>query len=320
MKIFDERVSNGVDRVEYRIKVKQFRERMEKWKPGRKITNVSKFHYLDSEFELIIYPNGYDDGNKGFVSIFLKSNNSHDLYVTYSMSMGLERQSLEDQKILSNQGMGFTKFYSHFINEFDDDKLEIICIVSKIMTDPARGYQIENNYQMMTAIRSDVRDLLDSHSKEKGRLLERENDTESKFTNILQGQMAMQIEFQKKMDEVTKSMQELKSVNNIQQQQHQGRFDDLENDVHYNEIPKPKCVTCRSNLTSTSQIDQCPAGHLLCLICKNISRVSKCPICFLPMTRATGLESYLKILFPITAENYDFLSKPNMPRNILNIE
>ena len=43
MKMFEERVSNGVDKVEYRIKVKEFRGRMTKWNPGRRITNLSPF-------------------------------------------------------------------------------------------------------------------------------------------------------------------------------------------------------------------------------------------------------------------------------------
>ena len=61
MKIFEERVSNGVDEVEYRVKVKQFRDRMNKWKPGRAIMNLSKFYFMDCAFELSIYPNGDDD-------------------------------------------------------------------------------------------------------------------------------------------------------------------------------------------------------------------------------------------------------------------
>ena len=131
----------------------------------------------------------------------------------------------------------------------------------------------------------------------------------------------MQTEFQKKIDEVTKSMQELKSVklNHQKQEQELDRFDNMEN-IHYNVIPKPKCIKCESNLTSISKIYQCPAGHLLCLICITIFVTAVCPICQQPLTRATGLESYLKILFPPTVENYEFLSKDNLPQNISNVE
>ena len=325
MKIFDERISNDVDTVEYRIKIKQFRERMEKWKPGRKLTNLSPFYFMNSKFELQICPNGKNDDNKDFVSIFLMNENNEDLYVSYSMSLGHQTQSLENQKILSHQGFGWPKFYCHGlglrqpIEEEYDDKLEIICEITKLMRDPAEGGQFENQYQLTSEIRSYVRDLTDSHLREEGRLLALETDMKSRFNDMMQGQKAMQMEFQKKIDEVTKSMQEMKDVQINQQQQQPSRFDDTGNDIHYNNIPKPKCVKCRSNLTSTSQIFQCPSGHLLCLICKDISGETKCPVCHEAISRATGLEGYLKILFPTTA-NFEFLSKDKLPQNISNVE
>ena len=332
MKIFEERISNGANEVEYRIKVKQFRERMNKWKTGRTITNLSPFYFMDSEFKLKICPNGETDESKGFVSLYLMNENEEDLYVSYSLSLGLKMQSLENQKIISNLGFGRAKFYCHsgYPIEENDDNLEIICTITKLMKDPAAGKQLQNHYQLTSEIRSDVRlladdmrDFADSHSKEKGRLLASETDMKNTFSNLMQGQKTMQMEFKKKIDEMTKSIQELKNLqinHQMQQQQQLERFDDMENDNQFNFIPKPKCVKCGSNLTSTLQIDQCPAGHLMCHICKNISGQAKCPLCHEPTARATGLESYLKILFPTTVENYEFLSKYKSPQNISNVK
>lgn len=326
MKIFEERVSNCVDKVEYRIKVKQFRERMQKWKPGRMINNLSPFYFMDCKFNMQIYPNGRSEKESGYVSVFLYNGNEKDIYVTCLLSMGITKNCLVNQKIVSNQGLRWLKFYGITAIEDledDDEKLEIICTITKIMKDPAEGDKFENQYQLTSGIRSDVRDLAVSHTNEKERLVALETDMKTRYNNLMQGQNKMQIELKKKFDEITKSMSELSSANtNQQQQQHHGQldqFDDYENDLHYSDIPKPKCVKCRSNLTSTSQIYQCPSGHLLCLICKDIFGATKCPVCHEPITRATGLESYLKILFPTTA-NFEFLSKNKLPHNISNVE
>ena len=321
MKIFEEKVSNGVDEVEYRVKVTQFRDRMNKWKPGRKINNLSPFFFMDCLFELHIYPNGEDTDSKGYVSIFLISANLEDLYVSYELSMGDEIQFLENQKIESLGGFGRAEFYSHDLeDEYDDNELEIVCNITKVMKDPGEA-KMENQYQLTSKIRSDVEDLADSNAKVNEKVLELESDIKSRFNNVMQAQKEMQSEIKKKIDDLTKSMQELKNAQQHQQPNQQpNKFDDIDSDIQYNNIQKPKCVTCRSNLTSTSQIFQCPTGHLLCLICKNISGKAKCPSCHEPITRATGLESYLKILFPITAENFEFLSNNSSSQNISNVE
>ena len=308
MKIFDERISNRVDNVvEYRVKVTQFKDKMEKWKPGRKINSLSPFFFMDCKFSLGVYPNGSDDERKGFVSVFLRNENCEGLYVSFSVILGLQNQTIENMKIGSNDGYGWGKFYGHWIKEDDDDKLEIVCRITKVMKD-------KGEHQLESVLRSDIRDLASSRSKENKRLVKHETDMKNRFTSIMQGQNTMQIEFKKKMDEVTKELKKMKCCE--QHQQQPVRFDD----DHYHQVPKPKCVKCGSNLTSASQIDQCPAGHLMCLICKDISGEARCPICHEPMTRATGLESYLKILFPTTVENYEFLSKDNSPQNISNLE
>ena len=251
--------------------------------------------------------------------------NQEDLFLDFSLSLGQQKRDLKNQEIQSNEGLGWDKFYCHLghpIEEEYDEKLEIICTITKLMRDPAEGGQFENQYQLTSEIRSELRDLTDSHLREEGRLLALETDMKSRFNDMMQGQKAMKMEFKRQIDEVTKSMQDMKNVQiNPQQQQQQqpGRFDDTENYIHYNNIPKPKCVECRSNLTSNSQIFQCPSAHLLCLICKDISGETKCPVCHEPISRATGLEGYLKILFPTTA-NFEFLSKDKLPHNISNVE
>ena len=61
--------------VEYKVKVKHFKKKMNSWKPGKSIRNL-KFNYKDYEFQMCIYPNGNTEDAKGFVSVFLQNNNN----------------------------------------------------------------------------------------------------------------------------------------------------------------------------------------------------------------------------------------------------
>ena len=207
MKIFEERVSNGVDKVEYRVKVRLNSSGRE-WTNGDQecklwvCLNSSSWISKDCAFQLTIYPNGADNGCCGNVSMFLLNKNNEDLYVTYSLRMGIKEKEFEDELMYHGTGTGQPHFYDQLLrcSENEDDELEIICTITKLLKEPQKGELFKNQYQLTKGILSEVEELRKSHQ------------------NIIKGQNELKQELQE-MRKAQKQFQENVELQMLQMNQ-----------------------------------------------------------------------------------------------------
>ena len=131
MSMVEEKISIGSGDVEYRVKVKKFKEKMKKWPPGRHITNLSSFYYENIDFLLSIVPNGSTINEKGFVSIYLFSNSNHKVYINCELKMGIGTIRKLENQLIGEIGIGWPKFYDHSLNSLEmEQDLEIVCIIT----------------------------------------------------------------------------------------------------------------------------------------------------------------------------------------------
>ena len=82
--IHDEWVSQEDSGVEYGGKIKLYSSKMYKWEPGTWELS-SSFKMRDSEFQIIIFPNGKTYKQEGFLSVFMKNENDYNIKVSFEI-------------------------------------------------------------------------------------------------------------------------------------------------------------------------------------------------------------------------------------------
>ena len=167
MTITDEKVSYQDGRTCFKLKIKQFRDKMKKWKPGRVIES-KHFYYMDSKFYLQVHPNGDSHKERGYVSIHLINDNPYSINVEWEIK--LDTRSERSVDCFSPRGdggygdsWGWLKFYdqencSEYLRilkyENDvDDQLEICCTIFKVWQDV---HQAKSPHLMTKEIAEDV--------------------------------------------------------------------------------------------------------------------------------------------------------------------
>ena len=125
----------------YRVKIDQFRNKMNQWKPGRSL-ELKPFvaHDDKTQFHLEVFPNGSKDEHKGHVSIFLHNDNDKSVHCSYELRIGSQTRSDEDMHFPPNEAWGSGKIFDHFFcrswkKETVDERLEIFCKISKLWTE-----------------------------------------------------------------------------------------------------------------------------------------------------------------------------------------
>ena len=82
----EEKLTTTLTETIYSVKIKKFHAKMQKWDPGKKV-ELNPFPYKDNLFSLLVYPNGDDEKNRGFVSVFLKNEGQEKLKVDCELKL-----------------------------------------------------------------------------------------------------------------------------------------------------------------------------------------------------------------------------------------
>jgi len=121
----------------YRWTIEDFRNKMENFKLGQQLES-SQFVINGFKICINLYPNGRNEEEGGFVSLFLRNDNSVQLEVKCEFILGSKqtfKHLFSFNKINPNSGYGFPKMYSHEqvlskgILE-DGDNLEIKAVIT----------------------------------------------------------------------------------------------------------------------------------------------------------------------------------------------
>lgn len=99
----------------YRWTVEDFKTKMDMFKMGQQLES-SQFVINGLKLCINLYPNGRNDEEGGFVSLFLRNDNSIQLEVMCEFVLGVKntfRHHFTFNKINPNSGYGFPKMYSH---------------------------------------------------------------------------------------------------------------------------------------------------------------------------------------------------------------
>ena len=237
-----ERIMYECGTTSYRVKVNQFHNKMNQWKPERSLQLKSFVAHDDrTQFHLEVFPNGREDKHRGHVSIFLISDSDKSVRCSYELRIGGQTKCAEDVNFLPNDAWGSDEIFSHFDffcrswkRDTVDERLEIFCKISKLWTesdDPV--------------FKSSQKIANDKSSYEPGKtcekidvLLDSFNELHNKVSSL-----EKKLDLQKKENDEIK----LKVTNKL--------------------IPSLLCPACFEPLNRSPKIAQCVFGHLLCWNC-----------------------------------------------------
>lgn len=274
----DERISYSGGTTSYRVEIKSFANKMNKWNPGREV-RCKYFWHDDIKLRLIVNPNGNDEESKGFVSVFLCNESDQDIWIDGEIKLAetIERftaGSSDDFK--ADDCWGPLTFFDHdkldLMDSTDDDSLAITVTIRKVWKTFDEG-KLNNQSisQGVKKIQGKITDLMHSNTKlecEMNSVLSRLQKLETRFP---------QVEDQREGASAS-------NWTNISQAD-RGLM-----------IPKPECPVCFEEMDTETKIAQCYSGHYLCWGCK--ANIQECPSCKLPVDgRAIGMEHYIKTLF-----------------------
>jgi len=120
----------------YRWTIEDFKSKMENFKLGQQLES-SQFVICGLKMCINLYPNGRNEDEGGFVSLFLRNDNSIQLEVMCEFTLGVQhsyKHNFSFNKINPNSGYGFPKMYSHdqilSKNILDGDTLEIRAVIT----------------------------------------------------------------------------------------------------------------------------------------------------------------------------------------------
>lgn len=120
----------------YRWTIEDFKTKMETFKLGQQLESSQ---FIINGFKLCInlYPNGRNEEEGGYVSLFLRNDNSFQLEVMCDFILGIKnsfKHSFGYNKVNPNSGYGFPKMYSHeqilSKNVLEGETLEILAVIT----------------------------------------------------------------------------------------------------------------------------------------------------------------------------------------------
>ena len=135
MGFVDERISISDGQTSYIVRVKSFREKMLSWENGKEI-RLKTFSVDGALLKMEIYPNGMEEGDEGYVSVYIVNQNFFDFAILFDISMaGMSRIDTDRRlEIEAHDNYGYPKFLRHskLRSHHKDKDLEITFTVKKI--------------------------------------------------------------------------------------------------------------------------------------------------------------------------------------------
>ena len=120
----------------YRWTIEDFKTKMETFKLGQQLES-SQFVINGFKLCINLYPNGRNEEEGGYVSLFLRNDNSFQLEVMCDFILGIKnsfKHSFGYNKVNPNSGYGFPKMYSHeqilSKNVLEGETLEILAVIT----------------------------------------------------------------------------------------------------------------------------------------------------------------------------------------------
>jgi len=96
--------------LEVEFNIDKFEEHMNK-KGSQECLKSHKFTVSGKTMNIVVFPNGSGESTKGFVDVFLASDDKPDVEVSCTFSMGKTKSKFSNQRI--NPDRGFSRFTSH---------------------------------------------------------------------------------------------------------------------------------------------------------------------------------------------------------------
>ena len=120
----------------YRWTIEDFKTKMETFKLGQQLES-SQFVINGFKLCINLYPNGRNEEEGGYVSLFLRNDNAFQLELKCDFVIGVSnsfKHSFTYNKINPNSGYGFPKMYHHdqmlSKNILEEEKLEILAVIT----------------------------------------------------------------------------------------------------------------------------------------------------------------------------------------------
>jgi len=120
----------------YRWTIEDFQTKMENFKLGQQLES-SQFSINGFKLCINLYPNGRNEEEGGFVSLFLRNDNSFQLEVMCEFVLGernTHKHNFSFNKVNPNSGYGFPKMYSHeqIVSKqiLEEGRLEIKAVIT----------------------------------------------------------------------------------------------------------------------------------------------------------------------------------------------
>ena len=103
---------SGVIQATAKLVIKNFLEVMSGFKPGRSFDSVP-FMVGDTPMTLEVYPNGYYDWCRGYVSILIRNKGEADISVKYQLITDVETDENDYMDLEAKDYCGVFKFTTH---------------------------------------------------------------------------------------------------------------------------------------------------------------------------------------------------------------
>ena len=293
-------LSYGQGKTSYRVNIPNLTDEIQKCKPCE-IVDLRKFYAHDdrSQFQLAVFPNGAQENQRGYVSMFLLNTGNKTLHCDWEIKISWSNMSGTQKIVINGENEYFRrgeqvssewnilkkgcKIMEHSIfsswSWMEKTSMEIECSVSNIL--------IESDENIFCSSRKNAFESLASKLA----------SIDSKISNI-----------------------ELKNQETLTNLQLQNKKIALKLEEKSKDIPAPECPVCLEPLNKSPKIAQCVLGHLLCWNCKQRPELEDCPSCRGPICgRAFGMENYLKTLFPAQGE-FQFLADRAGQGAVVNVD
>ena len=136
---------SGVIQVNAKLVIKNFLEVIRSgFKPGKSFETMP-FKLGDSPMILEVFPNGYDDDNKGYVSILLVNTGEADLSVKCKFITDVATEEFDYRNLEDGQHLGFFRFFTHAeCAEAYKDKDFVVTAKVEIPGEPVKIVGIES--------------------------------------------------------------------------------------------------------------------------------------------------------------------------------
>ena len=335
MGITRERIYRQNGQTNHWIEIRNFRDKMRRWAPGREVRLKTVF--VDGvPLNLEIYPNGYTTHHRGYVDFLIHNLGDMKIELDYELRIKHAKYEKDGESVPANGRT--TRLFCYFkfnheelldigpcgYDEYEnsDEALEIQWTIKDVRyqdDDNDDGKMImppDLNLFNESSIDDEIdeadnfpdngdnfRDISLSIKSDENKNLQNDYNKLSEKYDILAKKIEKiesEIDNEKKLPQSENYDILSKKIEKIESEMNKKEKEKsvkIENEINNKKVPMPECPVCLNDMGPGVKIAQCSSGHLLCWTCKEKLSSPKCPTCQDPVNnRAHGVENYVMTL------------------------